>query len=256
MSRRDRVSNAGPLGHGYLLTPFPHVTFDAPRASSEAQTPLDGCVNEAVGIVAVHDLNGGEAMRVVLNEFMSLDGVVQAPGGADEDTDSGFAHGGWSMPYFDPEVMGAAIGEAMTRVDALLFGRRTWEVMAAAWPERAGDPFADQMNSMKKFVASRTLRQDDLTWANSTLLSPDDAIADIAAMRKQTGGDLSVMGSASLAKTLLANGLVDELNVMIEPILLGGGKQIFPDDGTARPLKLVKSVTTGTGVLICTYHPA
>ena len=96
-------------------------------------------------------------MRVVVNEFMSLDGVVQAPGGAEEDTDGGFAHGGWSMPYFDPEVMGAAIGEGMKTADALLFGRRTWQVMAAAWPERAGDPFADQMNAIKKYVASRTL---------------------------------------------------------------------------------------------------
>ena len=96
-------------------------------------------------------------MRVVVNEFMSLDGVVQAPGGAEEDTDGGFAHGGWSMPYFDPEVMGAAIGEGMSTVEALLFGRRTWQGMAAAWPERAGDPYADQMNAIKKYVASRTL---------------------------------------------------------------------------------------------------
>ena len=101
-------------------------------------------------------------MRVVVNEFMSLDGVVQAPGGPEEDTDGGFAHGGWSMPYFDPEVMGAAIGEAMNTAEALLFGRRTWQGMAAAWPERAGDPYADQMNAIKKYVASRTLTQDDL----------------------------------------------------------------------------------------------
>ena len=133
-------------------------------------------------------------MRVVVNEFMSLDGVVQAPGGAEEDTDGGFAHGGWSMPYFDPEVMGAAIGEVMSTAEALLFGRRTWQGMAAAWPERAGDPFADQMNAIKKYVASRTLTQDDLTWNNSTLLSPEDAVADIAALRGQDGGDLSVHG--------------------------------------------------------------
>ena len=91
-------------------------------------------------------------MRVVVNEFMSLDGVVQAPGGPEEDTDGGFAHGGWSVPYFDPEVMGAAIGEGMTTADALLFGRRTWQGMAAAWPGRAGDPYADQMNAIKKYV--------------------------------------------------------------------------------------------------------
>lgn len=194
-------------------------------------------------------------MRVVVSEFMSLDGVVQAPGGAEEDTDGGFAHGGWSMPYFDPEVMGAAIDEKMSTVEALLFGRRTWQVMAAAWPERAGDRFADKMNTFKKYVASRTLTQDDLTW-NTTLLSPEDAVADIAALRGQDGGDLSVMGSASLVKTLLAEGLVDELNLMIEPIVLGGGKRIFSEDGTARPLQLVECVTAGTGVQICTYHPA
>ena len=138
-------------------------------------------------------------MRVVVNEFMSLDGVVQAPGGAEEDTDGGFTNGGWSLPYFDVEVMGAAIGEAMSTADALLFGRRTWQTMAGAWPERAGDPYADQMNAIKKYVASRTLTQDDLTWNNSTLLSPDDAVADIAALRGQDGGDVLVWGSATLA---------------------------------------------------------
>ena len=194
-------------------------------------------------------------MRVVVFEFMSLDGVVQAPGGAEEDTSGGFAHGGWSMPYFDPEVMGSAIGEGMNTVEALLYGRRTWQVMAAAWPERAGDPFADQMNALKKYVASRTLKQDDLTW-NTTLLSPDNAIADIAALRGKDGGDLSIWGSASLVRTLLADGLVDELNLMIEPILLGGGKRIFPEDGAARPMQLVKSITAGTGVQVCTYQPA
>jgi len=195
-------------------------------------------------------------MRVVVNEFMSLDGVVQAPGGAEEDTDGGFAHGGWSMPYFDVEVMGSAIDATMnSNVAALVFGRRTWQVMAAAWPGRAGDPFADKMNEAKKYVASRTLTADDLTW-NTTLLSPENAVGDIGALRAQGGGDLLVMGSASLVTTLLAEGLVDELNLMIEPILLGGGKRIFPDDGQARPLQLVKSVTAGTGVQVCTYHPA
>jgi len=195
-------------------------------------------------------------MRVVVNEFMSLDGVVQAPGGAEEDTDGGFTHGGWSGPYFDPEVMGAAIGEGMSTVDALLFGRRTWQGMAAAWPERAGDPYADQMNAIKKYVASRTLTQDDLTWNNTTLLSSENAVADIAALRGDIGGDLLIWGSASLVTTLLADGLVDELNLMIEPILLGGGKRIFPEDGTARPMQLVKCVTAGTGVQVCTYQPA
>ncbi|MGI9030260.1 MAG: dihydrofolate reductase family protein [Ilumatobacteraceae bacterium] len=195
-------------------------------------------------------------MRVVVNEFISLDGVVQAPGGPEEDTDGGFAHGGWSMPYFDPEVMGGVIDEAMKPVEALVFGRRTWQVMAGAWPDRAGDPFADTMNSIQKYVASRTLTADDLTWNNSTLLSPDDAVGDVARLRDQDGGDLSIMGSASFARGLISAGLVDEYNLMIEPVVLGGGKRLFPDDGQARPLELVRSVTASTGVQVCTFRPA
>ncbi len=195
-------------------------------------------------------------MRLVVNEFMSLDGVVQAPGGASEDTDGGFAHGGWSVPYFDPDVMGTAINDGMGTTDALLFGRRTWQGMAAAWPGRAGDPYADRMNAVKKYVVSRTLTDDDLTWNNTMLLPGDRAVADIAALRGEPGGDLVVWGSASLVTTLLAEGLVDELNLMIEPILLGGGKRIFPEDGAARPMQLVKSITAATGVQVCAYRPA
>jgi dihydrofolate reductase len=194
-------------------------------------------------------------MRIVVSEFMSLDGVVQAPGGAQEDTDGGFAHGSWSMPFFDPEVMGAAIGEAMQSTEALLFGRRTWQGMAAAWPERAGDPFADHMNEIRKYVASRTLTQDDLTWTNSTLLPPDDVVGALQRMRAEDGGDLAVMGSSNLAKTLIGNELVDEYRLMIEPIVLGGGKRLFPEDGRSRTLELVSTVTSGTGVIICTYRP-
>ena len=195
-------------------------------------------------------------MRVVVNAFMSLDGVVQAPGGPEEDTDGGFAHGGWSGPYFDPEVMGAAIAEGMSTTEALLFGRRTWQGMAAAWPGRAGDPFADQMNAIKKYVVSRTLTEDDLSWNNTTLLPGDRAVAEIAALRDREGGDLLIWGSPSLVGALLSEGQVDELTLFVEPILLGGGKRIFPEDGVARPLQLVTSVTAGTGVLICTYRPA
>src|SRR3954471_14028171 len=194
-------------------------------------------------------------MRIILSDFISLDGVVQAPGGKDEDTDGGFQHGGWSAPFFDPESMGAVIGEVMDRTEALLFGRRTWDVMAAAWPQRAGDPYADQMNAIGKYVVSRTLAGDDLVW-NTTLISGEDAIAEIATLRSRDGGDLLIWGSASLVRALLREGLVDELNLMVEPILLGGGKRIFPEDGVARPLELVSTVTAGTGVLVCTYRPA
>ena len=194
-------------------------------------------------------------MRIVISEFMSLDGVVQAPGGPDEDTDGGFVHGGWSMPFFDPETMGPVIDEVMETTEALLFGRRTWETMAAAWPSRAGDPFADRMNEIRKYVASRTLAQDDLGWTNSTLLPADDVIGAVRQLRAEDGGDLQVMGSASLAGTLISNDLVDEFRLMIEPVVLGGGKRLFPDDGRSRTLELISTSTSGTGVLICTYRP-
>ena len=195
-------------------------------------------------------------MRVVVMAFMSLDGVVQAPGGPEEDTDGGFAHGGWSHPYFDPEVMGPMIAGGMDHTAALLFGRRTWQAMAAAWPDRAGDPYADQMNAIKKYVASRTLTDADMTWNNSSLLSGEDAVADVASLRNEEGGDLLIWGSGSFVMALLQAGLVDELFCMIEPILLGGGKRLFPTDGAARPMVLANSVTTSTGVLVCTYRPA
>ncbi|MEJ7798144.1 MAG: dihydrofolate reductase family protein [Solirubrobacteraceae bacterium] len=195
-------------------------------------------------------------MQIILSDFMSLDGVVQAPGGPDEDTDGGFAHGGWSMKYFDPEAMGPVLGEVMDRTQALLFGRRTWQAMAAAWPSRAGDPFADRMNEIPKYVASRTLSQDDLTWSGSTLLAADDAIGAVRELRAAEGKGLQVWGSAALAAQLIEHDLVDEYVLMIEPILLGGGKTIFPDDGRARPLELLSTTTASTGVLICTYRPA
>ena len=119
-------------------------------------------------------------MRVVVYEFMSLDGVVQAPGGPEEDTDGGFAHGGWSHPYFDVEVMGPIVGESMDNAEALLFGRRTWQGMAAAWPERAGDPYADRMNSIKKYVVTDTLGEDDLTWNNTELITLEGVADKVA----------------------------------------------------------------------------
>src|SRR3954471_5494872 len=194
-------------------------------------------------------------MRIVVSEFMSLDGVVQAPGGPDEDTDGGFAHGGWSMPYFDPEVMGPFIGAKFATVEALLFGRRTFEGMAAAWPERAGDAFADQMNAIDKYVVTSTLTADDITWPNSHVIPASGALDAIADMRARDGGDLSVMGSTMLARSLIQAGLVDELNLMIEPVVLGGGKRIFTDDGLGQTMELVESQVAATGVIACTYRP-
>ena len=194
-------------------------------------------------------------MRIVVSDFMSLDGVVQAPGGPQEDTDGGFANGGWSMPYFDVEVMGEAVDSLIRETEGLLFGRRTWQTMAGAWPERGGDPFADRMNDLPKYVASRTLTDADMTWNNSTLLPADDAIGAIRALRERDGGVLQVMGSPTLATQLVEHDLVDEYRLMIEPILLGGGKRLFPEDGAARPLELVSVTPAATGVLICTYRP-
>src|SRR5687768_17089925 len=135
------------------------------------------------------------------------------------------------MPFFDPETMGSVYDEVMQTTEALLFGRRTWQTMAAAWPSRAGDPLAERMNEILKYVASRTLTQADLDWSNSTLLPPDDAIGAVRELRQRAGGDIQLMGSASMAAQLISNGIVDEYRLMIEPIVLGGGKRLFPDDG-------------------------
>jgi dihydrofolate reductase len=196
-------------------------------------------------------------MRIVISEFISLDGVVQAPGGAEEDTDGGFRHGGWSMPYFDPEVMGSAIDETQQRTEALLQGRRTWQVMAGAWPGRAGDPFADRMNSIQKYVVSDTLTDADTTvWAPTTIIRNDDLVKTVCELRERPGGEINVMGSATVARALLAADLVDELNLMIEPVVLGGGKRIFTDDGERRDFELASVATTKTGVQVCRYQRA
>jgi dihydrofolate reductase len=195
-------------------------------------------------------------MRIVISEFISLDGVVQAPGGPDEDRDGGFRHGGWSMPFFDPEVMGSSISDGADRTDALLYGRRTWQVMAGAWPERAGDPFADWINAIEKHVVSNTLSEADLTWAPTSLIRGSDLLAAVTALRDRPGRDVNVIGSAQLARWLMEADLVDELNLMIEPIALGGGKGVFPRDGEARRFDLTSATTAKTGVLVCRYQRA
>jgi dihydrofolate reductase len=193
-------------------------------------------------------------MQIILSDFMTLDGVVQAPGGRKEDTDGDFAHGGWSLQYFDVEAMGPVLGEVMARTDALVMGRRTWQAAAKAWPTQSGDPFSDRINAIPKYVASRTLSEDDLTWSGSTLLPAGDAIGAIRELREREGNGLQVLGSASIAAQLVEADLVDEYVLMIEPILLGGGKRVFPDGGQARPLELMSATTTSTGVVICRYR--
>lgn len=195
-------------------------------------------------------------MKIVASEFTSLDGVVQAPGGATEDESGGFAHGGWSMPYFDVEVMGPVIGELAERCEALLQGRRTYQVSAAAWPERGGDPFADWINQTQKYVVSDTLTEADITWNPTTIIRSDDLLAAVAALREQRGGDVYIYGSLTLVRGLLAAGLLDELVLFIEPITLGGGKTLFPTDAMARPFELLSAQTATTGVQVCRYRPA
>ena len=193
-------------------------------------------------------------MRIILSDFMSLDGVVQAPGGRQEDTDGGFQHGGWSMRFFDAESMGAAIDEVMQATEALLFGRRTWQTMAAAWPKRAGDPFADRMNEIPKFVASRTLAQEELTWTNSTLLPADDAIGAIRQLRERDGQGIQVMGSASLAAQLVAADLVDEIRLMTFPVILGVGRRLFGETPDMTTWRLQEMRSVGEAIPITIFH--
>jgi dihydrofolate reductase len=187
---------------------------------------------------------------------MSLDGVVQAPGGPDEDTSGGFRHGGWSMQFFDPEVMGAAVGAIAERSEALLQGRRTYQVSSAAWPERGGDPFSDWINATQKYVVSNTLSEADLTWKPTTLIRGADLLTQVSALREQPGGDVYIYGSLTLVRALIAERLLDELALMIEPITLGGGKTLFPNDGEARKYELISAQTARTGVQVCRYRLA
>ncbi|QXJ22458.1 dihydrofolate reductase family protein [Actinomadura graeca] len=194
-------------------------------------------------------------MRIVISEFISLDGVVQAPGGPDEDRDGGFAHGGWTHPYFDPEVVGGAFDAAMKNAAALLYGRRTWQNMAAAWPERGGDPFADKLNALPKYVVSDSLSDDDMKW-NTQRIPVGQAAERIAELRGSGDGDMIMMGSPTLARTLIENGLFDELLLISMPVILGGGKSIFPADGVKHGLKLVSTATASTGATVHVYHRA
>lgn len=192
--------------------------------------------------------------KVIVNEFLSLDGVMQAPGDPDEDRSGGFAHGGWQMPYFDDVFAGIAF-EAMKETGGYLFGRRTYEIMAAYWPSQPDDaPFAASLNGLPKYVASTTL-SEPLEWQNSTLLHGDVAKA-IAELKEQPGKNLVVLGSGELVQTLMENDLVDEYGLMINPIVLGSGKRLFRDGSAKRPFRLVDSKTSSTGVLIATYVPS
>ncbi len=188
-------------------------------------------------------------MKVIVSEFVTLDGVMQGPGGAEEDREEGFEHGGWQGPYWDDE-QAKAIDEVFAETGAFLLGRKTYEIFAGYWPT-ATDEFAQVMNEMPTHVASRTLR-DPLEWQNSTLLQGDAADA-VRKLKEEPGKALQVIGSGDFAQTLMSNDLVDEYRLMIYPIVLGSGKRLFRKGPI--PLKLVSGTTTGAGVHIVTYVP-
>ena len=194
--------------------------------------------------------------KVIVTEWMSLDGVVQAPGAADEDTTGGFQHGGWHLRYFEDLSMQWVV-ENLTAAGGFLLGRRTYEGFAAHWPnasEEEEQVVAEPLNTRPKYVASRTLTEP-LEWQNSTVLQGDVAEA-VAALKHEDGGDLLVIGSTQLVQTLIEHDLVDEFRVMIDPLVVGGGKRIFRDDGVLRPLRLVDHKVTTTGAIVATYAPA
>lgn len=189
---------------------------------------------------------------LTINTFLSLDGVMQAPGGPDEDRSNGFAHGGWSVNYWD-DVMGQVMAEFMGKPFDLVLGRKTYEIFAAHWPHVKDDPAAAALNNAKKYVASRTLRS--LRWQNSQLLEGDAAQA-IAKLKSGNGPELQVHGSAHLLQTLLKNNLIDIYRLWIFPLVLGSGKRLFADGTIPAGLKLVDSKTSSTGVLITAYQAA
>lgn len=191
--------------------------------------------------------------KLIVSEFVSLDGVMQAPGHPDEDRSGGFEHGGWQMPYADlDEGQLQAIGEAIAATDAYLFGRRTYEIFAAYWPQQPDtDMFARTLNGLPKYVASRTLAEP-LPWEGSILLGGDVA-SEVARLKEQQGGNISVLGSGELVQTLLRHDLVDELVLMVSPVVVGSGKRLFRDGLSPTPLRLLDSRSTAGGVLTLTY---
>ena len=191
--------------------------------------------------------------RIVVSEFLTLDGVMQAPGGADEDTSGGFTRGGWQMPYFD-DIFGSTLMDAFAATDGLLLGRRTYDIFAAWWPEQsADDPLAATMNGLQKYVVSTTL-SEPLAWENSRLIKTDLA-DEVSMLKRGSGRDILVIGSGELVQSLIKLDLVDAYRLMIHPLVLGTGKRLFRDGTTPTNLRLVESKPTGTGVLILDYVP-
>jgi dihydrofolate reductase len=186
--------------------------------------------------------------KLVVSTFLSLDGVMQAPGGPQEDRDGGFEHGGWSVKYWD-ELMGQITYEQMRAPDALLLGRKTYDIFASHWPHVTdpSDPVATRLNSMRKYVVSRTLTK--VEWHNSVLISRDTPAA-IARLKEESGGEIQVHGSSNLIQTLLKHDLVDEFRLWVFPVVLGTGKRLFGDGTIPLAVRLVDTKVSTTGVAV------
>lgn len=188
--------------------------------------------------------------KIIAATFVSLDGVMQAPGGPQEDPVGGFKFGGWTFHYWD-DVMGAAMGETFSKPFALLLGRKTYDIFAAHWPYQKNDPIADSFNAVTKYVA--THRPDTLSWQNSQPLG-SDVVATLRRMKQEDGPDLLIQGSSELIQTLLANDLVDEISLLIFPLVLGKGKKLFGSGAMPAAFKLTRSQASTTGVLMASYE--
>ncbi|MER8382235.1 dihydrofolate reductase family protein [Mesorhizobium sp. M0142] len=188
--------------------------------------------------------------KIIAATFVSLDGVMQAPGGPHEDPVGGFKFGGWTFHYWD-DVMGAAMGETFSKPFALLLGRKTYDIFAAHWPYQKNDPIADSFNAVTKYVA--THRPDTLSWQNSQPLG-SDVVATLRRMKQEDGPDLLIQGSSELIQTLLANDLIDEISLLIFPLVLGKGKKLFGSGTIPAAFKLTRSQASTTGVIIASYE--
>jgi dihydrofolate reductase len=190
--------------------------------------------------------------KISVNTFLTLDGVMQAPGGPEEDPSGGFELGGWSVNYWDEE-MGRIMGEVMGTPFDLILGRKTYEIFAAHWPHSTDEQAAKPLNEAKKHVASRTLKS--LEWTNSVLIEGDVA-EGVAALKQQDGRELQVHGSGNLIQTLLRHNLIDMFRIWTFPLVVGKGKRLFEEGAVPAGLKLVDSKVSSTGVVIGTYEPA
>ena len=188
--------------------------------------------------------------ELIVAEFITLDGVIQAPGGADEDTEGGFAHGGWTRPYWH-DAIGARFFEAMSRTDTLLLGRKTWAIHGGAFEPAVGDPFAEAMNGLRKYVVSTTLASAS-AWRNSTLIR-GDVVEAVRQLKRQPGKNILVDGSSVLVQALAESDLVDEYSLHVYPLVLGGGKRLYPE-GKRLDLTLVEASPLPTGVVFMRYR--